>query len=195
MALPTRPKNATVEMDLVVRFSEMMSLVEHRSVDQDDATDGIRAALGVIEIIARHVVRAEKGEIAVALATYNGGHSQEMKIRLRNPGNERAVKKFSTRFVIGHYVCQRGRAPRAVHDLRCFGPSGNTSPTQSSVNYRSILFIPLSRIRAGKVEPCGFISVDSARPYAFYGGRDNEIIVACETFTSHVQTLLSGVGK
>lgn len=195
MALLPSTAGASGEMELVVRFTEMMHLVEHRSADQDDTTDGIRAALGVIEIIARHVTKSEKREISVSLATYNGNHSEEMKIRLRNPGNERPVGKFATRFVVGHYVCRHGRAPRVVHDLRDFGPKGFSSPTRGAMNYRSIIFIPLVRTVDDRTEPCGFISVDSARPYAFYGGRDDAIVVACEPFTSHIQALIVGKAR
>ncbi|ULB08743.1 hypothetical protein ORIO_02175 [Cereibacter azotoformans] len=178
------------ETELAVRFGEIIASFETKTTAIGDADDSIRSALGVIEIVARKITKSTKGSIAVSLATYNGSGTSEMRIRHRNPGNDRAGnRKFPTTYVLGHYAAQAGD-PRVVHDLKSFGRRGFSSPTGHDVNYRSIYFIPVSRVVKGTQVPCGFISIDSTRAYAFYGNRDKAIIVTCEAFIDHVQSLL-----
>jgi hypothetical protein len=165
--------------------------LESKVKEDGDTDDSIPATLGIIEIVARRITKANKGDISVSLAMYNGNSSDELKIRHRNPGNERPIgKRFSGRYVLGHHACQAGGDPRVVHNLRAFGKLGMKSPTQSNANYRSIYIIPICRKHNETSTICGFISIDSTRAYAFYANRANTIIIVCEPFIQHIQDLL-----
>lgn len=192
MSKEKKKDTAGSEADLVIRFGEIIASLESQAIDPENTDSSITSTLGVLEIVSRRVTKGQKGEIGVSLATYNGHHVNELKIRHRNPGNERPIgRKFAGTFVLGHHACQAGTDPRVVHDLRAFGKKACVSPTQSSFGYRSIFFIPLSRKINGIETPLGFISIDSTNAYAFYGNRANTVIVTCEPFINHIQDLLT----
>lgn len=189
-----KKQSANPIVELTIRAGEILQSLPSRQVTRTDVDDSIRSALGVIEAVARSVANASKGEIAVCLATYEGSHRTRMRIRHRNPGNSRPFNKsFHGPDFIAHYACQSGSDPRVVHDVRKFGSASRKSPTQSAVNYRSIFIIPVKRkIRGEGTEVCGFISIDSVKPYAFYGSKENAIIIVCEPIVHHIQELIDG---
>lgn len=179
--------------ELATRFGEIVQSFPRGRDGHRHSDDNIRSALGIIEAVARAVTKAEQGAISVCLATYEGSHSERMRLRHRNPGStRRSNKTFHGPDTVAHYACRSGPDPRVVHDLRKFGPGGRRSPTQSDVTYRSIFIIPVERTTNGERQVCGFISIDSTKPYAFYGNKANSIIIVCEPIISHVQDLLEG---
>lgn len=192
--LKSPKSNDKLATSLTIRFGEILSALPPPPKTGRDKTDSITAALGIIEAIACQVTRSPKGDVAVSLARYVGSSENEMEIRWRNPGNERPRKKFPVEKVLGHHACKSPEAPpRVVHDLKEMGIFGRFSPTQSSVDYRSILIMPIARSDAAELPAAkivGFVSIDSKRPYAFYGNRADEIIVACETLTNHIRQMV-----
>lgn len=179
--------------EIATRFGEVMQSFPRGGHDPKHGDDNIRSALGIIEAVARAVTKSEKGGISVCLATYEGTHSERMRIRHRNPGSTRPVNKcFDGTSTIAHRACKSGPDPRVVNDLRAFGSKGRRSPTQSDVTYRSLFIIPVERVTGAQKRVCGFISIDSTRPFAFYGNKQNAIIVVCEPVISHIQDLLQG---
>jgi len=170
-----------------VRIGDLITSVKSSATPADERDSSITATLGVIEGYARTVTRSPKGGISVSLALYDGGSTQKMRIKHRNPGNERPigrpVKNLSR--VLGHIACQSGPGARVVNDLKEFGHEAMFSPTQSSRNYRSLLLIPITSSRTQKVK--GFISIDSSTPYAFYRNRGAQLMVTCEPLIDHIQ--------
>lgn len=170
-----------------VRIGDLITSVKSSATPADQRDSSITATLGVVEGYARTVTRSSKGEISVSLALYDGESTTKMKIRHRNPGNERPIGRpvRNLERVLGHVACQAGPGPRVVNDLKDFGKEAMFSPTQSSRNYRSLLLIPIISSRTQRVK--GFISIDCGRPYAFYGNRAKQLVVTCEPLIDHIQ--------
>ncbi len=170
-----------------VRIGDLISSVKSSATPAQARDSSITATLGVIEGYARTVTRSPKGEISVSLALYDGESTSKMKIKHRNPGNERPIGRpvKNLNKVLGHIACQSGPGARVVNDLKDFGEEAKFSPTQSSINYRSILLIPITSSRTQKIK--GFISVDCARPFAFYNNRAKQMVVTCEPLIDHIQ--------
>jgi hypothetical protein len=170
-----------------VRIGDLITSVKSSATPAHERDGSITATLGVIEGYARTVTRSPKGEISVSLALYEGESTTNMKIKHRNPGNERPIGRplRDLKRVLGHIACQSGPGARVVNDLKDFGKDAMFSPTQSSRNYRSLLLIPITSGRTQKVK--GFISIDCARPYEFYKNRARQLVVTCEPLIDHIQ--------
>jgi len=170
-----------------VRIGDLITSVKSSATPVHERDGSITATLGVIEGYARTVTRSPKGEISVSLAMYDGESTTNMKIKHRNPGNERPIGRplRNLNNVLGHIACQSGPGARVVNDLKDFGKKALFSPTQSSRNYRSLLLIPITSSRTHRIK--GFISIDCARPYAFYRNRDKQLVVTCEPLIDHIQ--------
>lgn len=170
-----------------VRIGDLINSVKSSATPAHERDGSITATLGVIEGYARTVTRSPKGEISVSLALYDGESTTKMKIRHRNPGNERPIGRpvKDINKVLGHIACQSGPGARVVNDLKDFGKEAMFSPTQSSLKYRALLLIPVTSSRTEKVK--GFISIDCARPYAFYRNRAKRLVVTCEPLIDHIQ--------
>ena len=179
------------DSEILIRFGDLLAALRANSTAAPNKDDAIRACLGILEIFARQITKSNKGDVSVSLVQYIGNSRSKMRIKYRNPGNERPVnREFDCRHLAGHYACQAGIAPRVVNDIRQFGRAGRTSPTQSTVNYRSIFIIPIAPRKADGNHVSGFVSIDCSRPYAFYGNRDNIITVTCEPVISHIRDLI-----
>lgn len=186
-----RRTDADAAAETVVRVGELLSYVRPKSSREASRDASVRSALGVIEVFARQVSKSMKGDISVAIALYVGGSATKMVINHRNPGNTRPMgRKFDGVGVLGHYACVAGRAPRPVHDIRAFSKVVQRSPTQTSSNYRSFLILPLVAKRQGNEQVIGFLSIDSTKPYCFYGSRARIIVVTCQPIIEHIQDLL-----
>jgi hypothetical protein len=174
----------------MVRFGDLLTAYKVNSVARENIDAAITACLGIVEVFSRDITKSKKGDIAVSLVLYKGSSATQMKIRHRNPGNTRPInREFDGNNYFGHHVCQSGSAPRVVHDIEEFGGDAAKSPTQSMLNYRSIFFIPI----VDKDDPTkvrGFMSIDSKRPYAFFGNRSNVIVVTCEPVVSRLKQMI-----
>ncbi|MBA1140670.1 hypothetical protein [Mesorhizobium neociceri] len=181
------------QTELMVRLGDLLTGMKGgRAVGQADRDDAIRACLGILENYARLVTRSKKGDISVSLVLFAGNSTTRMKVRHRNPGNERPTnREFDATHLMGFHACKRGTEPRVVHDLKKFGGKSMVSPTQTTVNYRSIFMIPVVTRRGEADEKIrGFISIDSPRPYAFYGNRSSVLVVTCEPVLSRINELI-----
>jgi hypothetical protein len=193
LGLAAEPKRVTddSQSEAMVRFGDLLSAFRSGSVPAARRGDAIRSCLGLLEIYARRITKAAKGEVSVSLVQYAGSSTMKMRILHRNPGNLRTVdgREFDAHTVLGHHACKAGTAYRVIHQLRHFGRM--QSPTQSRVDYKSILFIPLEvTTSGGGTKMKGFVSIDCRRPYAFYGNRGREIAVTCRPIVDHLKDLL-----
>ncbi|MBN9219237.1 MAG: hypothetical protein J0I79_14895 [Mesorhizobium sp.] len=180
-----------IQAEMMVRLGDLLSGVKGNAVAQAGRDDAIRACLGIIENYVRLVTRSKKGEVSVSLVLFDGNSATKMKIRHRNPGNERPTNRdVHGPNLIGWHACQRGREPRVLHDLREMPKRVRASPTQSKVGYRSLFFVPVIRARDGSEVVRGFVSIDCQRPYAFYGNRADVIMVTCEPVFSRINDLV-----
>ncbi|MBT1155718.1 hypothetical protein J1C56_08950 [Aminobacter anthyllidis] len=179
-----------VQSEMIIRVGDLLSSLKSRIAKSSDKDDAIRACLGIIENYARTVTKSKKGDLSVSLVLFSGNSTTRMKVRHRNPGNNRPTnREFDGRSLLGFHACGSGPAPRVVQDLKWFGKPALVSPTQQKVGYRSILIVPVqSSGTAGAIR--GFVSIDCARPYAFYGNRSNVIMVTCEPVFSHINELI-----
>jgi len=183
-------KSSVVEVasaELWVRVGDLINSVKSSATPASDRDGSITATLSVIEGYARVVTGSSKGEISVSLALYDGRSTSSMKIKHRNSGNERPIGRGvrNLQRVFGHIACQSGLGPRVVHDLKSFGKEALFSPTQSSRNYRAILVIPIASSKTERIK--GFVSIDCARPYAFFGNRSDRLVVTVEPLIDHIQ--------
>lgn len=178
-------------IDAMVRIGDVLSSQTAIKAKAAEKQAAIVGALGLIEVLAREVCCRKKGEIAVSLATYEGSSPTTMRLRFRNPGNDRPLNRtFDASDLLAHRCCIAGGTPRVVHDLRGFGDKSRRSPTQSSVSYRSFLIFPLRGLRNGDEKVIGFLSIDASTPYSFFGNRANNIVVHAQPIVSHIQALL-----
>lgn len=170
-----------------VRIGDLITSVKSSATPAANKDDTLTAALGVIEAYARQITKSPKHTISVSLALYDGNSTTSMKIRHRNPGNERPTgrKLKNLERVMGHIACQAGPEPRVVPDLRAFGKEASFSPTQSTCTYRSIVILPVTALGNGKVK--GFVSIDSVRPHAFHGKIANQLVVTIEPLINHIE--------
>lgn len=175
--------------EIILRFGDLLSTLNHESTPRKNKDNAIASALGIIEAHARKITKSKKGEIGVSLVLYEKDGTQ-MTVRHRNPGNTRPIGRvFDSGKVLGHFACQMGDVPRVVFDLKEFGSHLFQSPTQSVVNYRTILIVPISKRTRGN-GIIGFVSVDCKRPFAFYGHRAKELLVVCEPVFNHVRNVI-----
>ena len=183
-------KRNTVEQattEAWVRIGDLITSVKSSATPAVDRDPTVIAALGVIEAYARQITKSPKRSISVSLALYDGNSSTSMKIRHRNPGNERPTgrKLKNLDRVLGHLACRAGPEPRVVPDLKAFGKDAFFSPTQQKCNYRSIVIIPITALGNGKIK--GFVSVDCERPYAFHGNIADQLVVTTEPLINHIE--------
>lgn len=188
----SKSKNKTLEQaysETWVRIGDLITTVKSSATLQKNRDDTITAALGVIEGYARVITKSPKGEISVSLALYDGKSTSKMKIHHRNPGNDRPIGRYLKNLenVLGHRACIAGPAPRVVSDLKWFGKEIFSSPTHAVCKYRSILLVPITASKTGKIK--GFLSVDCIRPHAFHGKCADQIVVTCEPLIDHIQDL------
>lgn len=180
------------EGDIIIRFGDL--LTAHKvelSVGENERADAIRACLGILEIFSRQITGATRDEVSVSLLLYTGNSRTKMKVRSRNPGNLRPVnREVDAERLLGHAACINGALPRVVHDVREFGKAVVSSPTQSNMEYRSILFCPIVLSIGDEKTVPGFVSIDCKRPYAFYGNKSNVIVVTCEPVLNHIAELV-----
>lgn len=170
-----------------VRIGDLITSVKSSATPAANRDDTLTAALGIIEAYARQITKSPKQSISVSLALYDGKGTTSMKIRHRNPGNERpkgrGLKNLEK--VIGHIACQVGPEPRVVADLKSFGKEAYFSPTQSKCTYRSIVIMPITALGNGQIK--GFVSVDCHRPHAFHGNIADQLVVTTEPLINHIQ--------
>jgi hypothetical protein len=151
------------------------------------------ACLGIIENFVLPVTGSRRGEISVTLLVYEGTSRAKMRVRSRNPGNKRPInREVPSKSLLGHHACSSGSAPRVVNHIGHFGKDFAKSPTQTKLTYKSILIIPIECHTSEGTIIKGYVSVDAARPYAFYGNRANVIVVMCEPIINQLQQLISG---
>lgn len=178
-------------IDAMIRIGDILSSRTVMGGKAAEKQTAIVAALGLLEVLAREVTCRQKGEIAVSLATYEGSSRNTMRLRFRNPGNERPQNRsFDATDLLAHRACQAGSEPRVVHDLKGFGSKAKKSPTQSAVTYRSFLIFPLRGERGGEEKIIGFLSIDASTPYSFFGNRATTIVVNSQPIITHIQALL-----
>lgn len=178
-------------IDAMVRIGDFLSSQSIVRARADEKQSAIVAALGLLEVLAREVTGRSKGEIAVSLATYEGNNRSKMRLRLRNPGNDRPVNRhFDATNLLAHRACQMGSTPRIVHDLRGFGTAACKSPTQSTISYRSFLIFPLVAPRPEGEKVIGFLSIDASTPYSFFGNRAITIVANAQPIIRHIQALV-----
>ncbi|MEI4234411.1 hypothetical protein [Roseovarius sp. D22-M7] len=183
-------KSNTVEQatsEAWVRIGDLVTSVKSSATPAADRDPTVIAALGVIEAYARQITKSPKGSISVSLALYDGKSTTTMKIRHRNPGNERPTnrKLKNLERVLGHVACQAGPEPRVVPDLKAFGKDAFFSPTQQKCNYRSLVILPITALGNGQIK--GFVSVDCERPHAFHGHIAEELVVTTEPIINHIE--------
>ncbi|UZD70897.1 hypothetical protein [Brucella sp. JSBI001] len=177
-----------IHADMMLRVGDFFSLIKLRTTKNDN-DDAIRSCLGILENYACLITNSPKGQISVSLVLYAGSSKTRMKIKHRNPGNTRPTnREFDATQLMGYRACSSGTKPRVVHDLKSFGKSAGDSPTQSGVNYRSFLLIPIQSPDGNRIR--GFVSVDSPRPFAFYGERSSVLMVRCEPILNHLSDLI-----
>ncbi len=170
-----------------VRIGDLITSVKSSATPAANKDDTVTAALGVIEAYARQITKSPKHSISVSLALYDGKSTTSMKIRHRNPGNERPTgrKLKNLEKVMGHIACQAGPEPRVVPDLRSFGKEAFFSPTQSKCTYRSIVILPINGLKEGQIK--GFVSIDCDRPHAFHGNIADQLVVITEPLINHIE--------
>ncbi|WP_442580698.1 hypothetical protein ACSBOB_01470 [Mesorhizobium sp. ASY16-5R] len=179
------------QAEMMVRLGDLLNGFKGKSVASSDRDDVIRACLGILENYVRMITLSKKGDISVSLVLFVGASSTKMKVRHRNAGNDRPTnREFPATHLAGYRACQRGTEPRVVHDLREFPREAMVSPTQSAVTYRSIFIVPVASQTNDGPKVKGFVSIDSPRPYAFYGNRSNMIMVTCEPVFSRINELI-----
>ncbi len=180
-----------IHADMMLRVGDFLSITKSKASNKD-IDDAIRACLGILENYASLITNSSKGQLSVTLALYMGSSTTRMKIKHRNPGNARPSNRdFDATNLMGYHACQNGTEPRVVHDLKKFGKSAADSPTKSGTNYRSFFIIPIESKSNGSIR--GFVSIDSPRPYAFYGNRSSVIMVRCEPVLSHLGDLIERI--
>lgn len=177
--------------ETIIRLGELLAAVKPRTRDEAARSDAIRSALGIIEVFVRQVTGCERGELSVSIALYTGESNHRMCIKHRNIGNTRPIgRKFDGSAVLGHHACKAGKQPRVVHDLRGLHKILQKSPTQSDASYRSFFILPLTVKRSEGERVGGFLSIDSTRPYSFFGKRARIIVVNIQPVVEHIEDLL-----
>lgn len=194
LGLAAEPKATAddTQSQAMVRFGDLLSAFKSGSIPSARRESAIRSCLGLLEIYTRRITKTSKGDVSVSIVQYAGSSMNKMKILYRNPGNERPIdgREFDAETVIGHHACVAGSKHQIVHQLSHFG-RGLQSPTRSSVDYKSIFFVPLEvQSASGGTRMKGFISIDCRQPYAFYGNRGREIAVTCTPIVNLLKDLL-----
>ena len=179
------------QTESIIRVGELLRLCAPTSRAKSYRDDMVRSALGIIENYAKQQTKSRRDEISVAIALYEGSSTTNLRIRHRNPGNTRPLgRHFDGKGILGHHACQGGSGPKIVHNINRMHASFRKSPTNSKVLYQSFLILPLTLDRNGKKVIGGFLSIDSTRPYTFYGSRGTVLIVNLEPIVEHIQKLL-----
>lgn len=177
--------------ELMTRACELLRLCGDDAITPANRSAARNACLSIIEVYVRSLTQAARGEIGVSLARYVPGQPGTLRIDERNAGSLRKMGvSFPGRFVLGHHACMAGDDPRAVYDLRAFGPKAFRSPTGSKTPYRSFFIVPICAGREGGLIPLGYLSIDSTRPYEFYGNRANVLAVECESIIARLKKLM-----
>lgn len=178
--------------EIWVRMGDLLNSVQSSAADTEDVQSAITACLGIIELYATQETGSKRGEIAVSLVLYDPADRARMTIKHRNPGAKRPLNRVVRNLdkLFGHHACSAGPAPRIVDDVLSFGRDAVESPTQSQVNYRSIFIIPIEPLDGEAERIAGFISIDSERPFAFYGRRSTNIAITCTPFIDFISHLV-----
>lgn len=192
--LSLKHNDGTAAEELMMRSCELLRLCGDDAIIAANRPAARNACLSIIEVYVRSLTNAARGEIGVSLARYVPGQPAMLRIDERNAGSLRKMGvTFSGRFVIGHHACMAGDDPRAVYDIRAFGAEAFRSPTGSKTPYRSFFIVPICTARRDGLIPLGYLSIDSTRPYEFYGNRANVLAVECESTIARLKKLMQEV--
>lgn len=186
-------RSQMMQAETIVRFGDLLTTYRQGAIRTSDTDDAIRSCLGILENFCLNSVKREKGAISVSVVMYMGSSTKRMKIKHRNPGNERPInREIASDILLGHHACQHGPEPQVIHHVGHFGRNIK-SPTQPQPAYKSIYVIPLEVADgSGNARICGFVSIDCKYPYAFFGNRSAEIIVTCEPIIGQIRELVRG---
>ncbi|WP_295043297.1 hypothetical protein [uncultured Paracoccus sp.] len=180
--------------ELMTRTCELLRLCGDDAIVATNRPAARNACLSMIEVYVRSLTNAARGEIGVSLARYVPGQPGMLRIDERNAGSLRKMGvTFPGRFVIGHHACMAGDDPRIVNDILSFGPEALRSPTGSRTPYRSFFIVPICVTLRDGLIPLGYLSIDSTRPYEFYGNRANVLAVECESIIARLKKLMQEV--
>lgn len=185
-----KPKASASLLEITRKFGDLASYLQ--PVPHTNGHAAIRSCLSIIEAYARNLTGSEIGEISVSLVMYCGQSRSKMRIDHRS-GNDRPVGRvFPVHHLLGHHACAAGADPRTVHNLAGFGELATKSPTGARPSYRSFYILPIYRAGTDKAQssPEGYLSIDSPRPYAFYGNHAKVLTVDLEPIFDHVSQLI-----
>lgn len=183
--------DSSASEELMMRSCELLRLCDDDAIRDVNRAAARNACLSMLEVYVRGLTGAKRGEIGVSLARYVADDLEALRIDERNAGSLRKMGvTFPGRHVLGHHACLAGDDPRAVYDLKAFGPAAMKSPTGSGASYRSFFIVPIFVNVDGLPAPIGYISIDSTRPYEFYGNRANVLAVECESIIARLRKLM-----
>ncbi len=162
--------------------------VSDRVRDQARRNLTLRDILETIDHEVRLSIDLEKpkGFFGVTLIVY-GERRDILSVRARSSGGATADGLDAAQSV-GHYATQAGK-PKAIHWLggSDIFPDRSLSNRSRRARYDSILAIPLPGL-----EPIGFITIDSARPFEFWGNRPNSLETILQPHSAMISFVLSG---
>lgn len=184
-----RKRRDVTSEEIWVRIGDILASVDSTATPSHLKDESVTACLGVIEGYSRQVTNGKKGDISVSLVLYEANDRTRMTIKHRNPGNMRPNARIfgNLERIFGHLACEAGPEPRRINNVLWFGRKSVVSPTQSQVDYKSIFIVPIEGVEGKVNEIVGFISIDSSRPYAFFGAIGDKILVTCSPLIDHIR--------
>jgi hypothetical protein len=167
-----------------------------RRKSKEHAT-GVDAATGKILECIRDGARIYLGDyegahVEVTLLVFDDPQCEAMKIANRTTRSRPIGKVKKSEEIMAYYVA-KGRKHEVVHDfLADPHPFPKTSLSGDTASYRSLLMVPLLDTASGGPDDCvGVVTVDSSRPYHFWPGLADGLVVELKAYLSLLVLLLN----
>jgi hypothetical protein len=175
-------------------IANLAPLVKLRNADCRAEAGSIRKK--VLECIRRvaeiHLADLEGVHLEATLLVFDDPACSQMKILDRTTAERPTGKIVVSNETMAYYVA-KSRKHRAVCDfLKDAHPFPKAGLSLPEPPYRSILMIPLLDTSTGSPDGCfGVVSIDSARPYHFWPGAGDDLVLKVRPYCNWLSLLLT----
>lgn len=169
------------------------SVKVRRKEEQPNIDVARKKVLECIRTITQLHLRDYEGVyLEATLWLFDDADCRHMRIAERTTTARPVGKVVNSEDVMAFYVA-KSRKHRVVNDfLRDNHPFPKSGLSADKPPYRSILLIPLLDTSSGSPDTCiGVVSIDSSRPYHFWPGSGDELVVKLSPYTTWLMLLLS----
>jgi hypothetical protein len=182
-----------LSLELTGTISNFSKLVRPKQGQMQAIAATRKLLLDCIRRVAEiHLADYEGAHLEATLLLFADEDCKQMQIAQRTTTERPTGKIVNSDEIMAYYVARSGKH-RAINDyLKDNHPFGKSGLSAANPPYRSILLIPLLELSSGAPDVClGVVSIDSQRPYHFWPGSGDDLVVKVKPYCTWLAILLS----